>query len=186
MVTINFLFWFLVILFGFIGAMRGWAKELMVIFSVILAMAFSQLMEKYVPFLKTLSQEATLQGVSQGDLGQPAIILFWFHFITLSILVFFGYQTVNISRFAPKARREQLSDSLLGFFLGAINGYLIFGSILFYMEQADFPFKAFITRPEAGSAAETLLAFLPPQWLGEPWLYFAVILSFIFVIIVFI
>jgi uncharacterized membrane protein required for colicin V production len=176
MVTINFLFWFLVILFGFIGAMRGWAKELMVTFSVILALAFSQLMEKYVPLFKTIAPESQL--------------LFWFHTVVLGILVFFGYQTVNISRFAPKARREQLSDSLLGFFLGAINGYLIFGSILLYMSAAGFPFGDLISAPVPGTpqgdAALNLIKFMPPRLLGEPWMYFAVILSFIFVIIVFI
>ena len=40
MVTLNFLFWMFVILFGVIGAMRGWAKELLVTFSAILALAF--------------------------------------------------------------------------------------------------------------------------------------------------
>jgi|GEM_PF-6848346 len=38
MVSIFFFFWLLVVLFGVIGAMRGWAKEILVSFSVILAL----------------------------------------------------------------------------------------------------------------------------------------------------
>jgi uncharacterized membrane protein required for colicin V production len=175
MVTITFLFWFLVIMFGFIGAMRGWAKELLVTFSVILALAFITLTETYIPFLdpETASKE----------------FIFWFNTIVLGILVFFGYQTVHFSRFEPKARREHLSDSLLGFFLGAINGYLIFGSILYYVAQANYPFdviKAPVPGTPEGDAALNLIQYLPPAMITEPWIYFAVILAFIFVIIVFI
>lgn len=59
MVTLNFLFWFLIVLFGFIGAMRGWAKELLVTFSTILAMAFIQLLQKYIPLFSSLPENGT-------------------------------------------------------------------------------------------------------------------------------
>lgn len=36
MISILSVFWMFVILFGLIGAMRGWAKELLVIFSIVL------------------------------------------------------------------------------------------------------------------------------------------------------
>ncbi len=39
MMSIVYLFWMFVILFGIVGLMRGWAKELLVAFSVILALA---------------------------------------------------------------------------------------------------------------------------------------------------
>ena len=38
MISILSAFWMFVILFGLIGAMRGWAKELLVVFSVVLAL----------------------------------------------------------------------------------------------------------------------------------------------------
>ena len=39
MMSIVYIFWMYVILFAVIGAMRGWAKELLVAFSVITALA---------------------------------------------------------------------------------------------------------------------------------------------------
>ena len=39
MMSIVYLFWMYVILFGVIGSMRGWAKELLVAFSVVTALA---------------------------------------------------------------------------------------------------------------------------------------------------
>lgn len=175
MISINFTFWMLVVLFGMIGMMRGWAKELLVSFSVILALAFSRLLERYVPVIK--------------DMPPDQAPLFWIRLILIITLVFFGYQTVGLPRFAGKLNREKLQDSLLGFVLGALNGFLIFGSIWSFMDQAKYPFS-YITAPdgatEMGKAALNLLPTLAPSLLGEPAVYFAVMLCFIFVLVVFI
>ena len=175
MVSLTFMFWLFIILFGVIGAMRGWAKELLVLFSVILTMALNLLLSKYVPVINTL-----------GDDSQA---LFWVRSIILIVLVFFGYQTVALPRFAAKAAREKLQDILLGFILGSVNGYLVIGSLWFYLHQANYPFS-YITPPvkgtDLGDAALALIPWLGPHLLGEPGVYFAVILAFVFVMVVFI
>ncbi|NCP86968.1 MAG: hypothetical protein CO094_01925 [Anaerolineae bacterium CG_4_9_14_3_um_filter_57_17] len=175
MVSLTFMFWLFVILFGIIGAMRGWAKELLVSFSLILALAFNRLLERYVPVVNTLPPDG--------------MALFWLRAIIVGILVFFGYQTVSLPRFATKVAREKLQDSLLGFMLGAINGYMVVGSIWFYIDQAGYPFS-YITAPipgdVMGDAARALIPNLAPRLLGEPAIYFAVMLAFIFVLVVFI
>lgn len=53
MMSVVYIFWMYVILFGVIGAIRGWAKELLVAFSVVTALAVNLLLEKYVPLVKT-------------------------------------------------------------------------------------------------------------------------------------
>jgi uncharacterized membrane protein required for colicin V production len=175
MLSLNFAFWLLVILFGLIGMMRGWAKELLVTFSVILSLAFNHLLERYVPLVNSLPPD-----------GQS---LFWIRIVIVVTLVFFGYQTVGLPRFAGKATREKLQDSLLGFVLGALNGYFIIGTAWYYLDQAKYPFE-YITAPVKGTlmgdAALQLLPMLAPHLLGEPAIYFAVMLCFIFVLVVFI
>lgn len=175
MISLNFTFWLLVVIFGLIGIFRGWAKELLVSFSVILSLAFNRLLERYVPVVNTLPLDGTA--------------LFWIRIIIILTLVFFGYQTVALPRFASKAAREKLQDSLLGFVLGALNGYLVVGSVWFYMAQANYPFE-YITPPAAGTpmgdAAIGFVQYLAPRMLGEPAIYFAVMLAFIFVLVVFI
>lgn len=175
MVSLTFMFWLFIILFGIIGGMRGWAKELLVLFSVILTMALNTLLAKYVPIISTLDATSSAR--------------FWIRSIILIVLVFFGYQTVALPRFATKAAREKLQDILLGFILGSVNGYLVIGSIWFYLHEASYPF-AYIQPPvkgtELGDAALALIPFLGPHLLGEPGIYFAVILAFVFVMVVFI
>lgn len=176
MVSLIVVFWMYVILFGIIGGMRGWAKEILVTCSVILALAFTALLERYIPFIRDIL-------VPQKD-----SVIFWLRTIILGVLVFFGYQTPNIARFAPKMTREKLQDILLGVIIGAINGYLIAGSIWFYMADSGYPFAQVVAAPTGDLAklTEAMLHYMPPKLLGIPGIYFAVVLAFVFIIVVFI
>ncbi|MEA4908867.1 MAG: hypothetical protein GYA17_06910 [Chloroflexi bacterium] len=179
MIGLDILFWIFVIQFAIIGVIRGWAKELLVSFSVILGLFIITVLEIFIPFI----HESLVNG--------PVTPLFWLRAVIIAALVFFGYQSPNIARLAATNRfaRERFQDALLGLFLGALNGYLIFGSIWFYLNQAAYPFP-FITAPVPGSAsgdaALRLLTLLPPELLGTPAIYFAVAIAFAFVLVVFI
>jgi len=175
-VGLDSFFWILVFIFASIGFMRGWAKEVMVTFSVVLAL-----------FILTVLQQFEPQIITALSLDNAAALL-WFRSILVLVLVFFGYQTPNITRLAGGNRfvRERLQDSLLGLFLGAVNGYMIVGTLWYFMHQAQYPYPNFISAPAPESAASQLIAFLPPQWLGIPVIYFAVALAFAFVLVVFI
>ena len=175
MMSVIYIFWMYVLLFAIVGAMRGWAKELMVIFSVIAALAVNLLLEKYVPLVR--------------DLDKTTSSVFWIRSLILIALVFFGYQTVNISRFASKAARERLQDSMFGAVLGGFNGYLVAGTVLFYNHIANYPYKSIIspaTDPVIIQAIDTMMKYMPPRFLGEPAIYFAVIIVLIFILVVYI
>ena len=175
MMSIVYVFWMYVILFGVIGAMRGWAKELLVSFSVILSLAFTHVLRKYIPLASNLPDT------------DPS--LFWVRTIILLVLVYFGYQTViSIPRFASRAARERLQDTLFGAILGGFNGYLIAGTILNYIHTAGYPFPEVISAPtgEILASVDRMMAYMPPQLLGEPGIYFAIILAFVFVLVVYI
>ncbi len=179
MISIGVVFWMMVILFALIGGMRGWAREILVSFAVILAIFILTVLEVFVPFVRD-----TLPKTSPTS-------LFWLKGLILAALVFFGYQTPNFPRLAQSGRfaRERLQDILLGFFLGAINGYLVWGTLWFYMNEASYPF-AIVSPPDpataAGQAALRLMPFLAPHWLTTPVIYFAVAVAFVFVMVVFI
>jgi hypothetical protein len=177
MISLSLAFWIFVIFFATIGASRGWAKEMLVAFSVILSIAIVTLLEEYVapvrPFLS----------------GQNSIS-FWFKTAFLLTLAFFGYQTPNIQRLAGnRFAREKLQDILFGFIVGAFNGYLIIGSLWYFLGEAGYPFEMIsppLAGTPAGDAAARLFELLPPVWLDAPVVYFAVFISFAFVVIVFI
>ena len=134
MMSIVYVFWMYVILFAVIGALRGWAKELLVVFSVILALTTNHVLRKYIPLITALPDDSTS--------------LFWIRSMIVVTLVYFGYQTVvSVARLASRAARERLQDTLFGIVMGAINGYLIAGTILFYLHQANYPFANVVSAP---------------------------------------
>ena len=175
MMSIVYVFWMYVVLFAVIGAMRGWAKELLVSFSVILALTTNHVLRRYIPIVAALPDNSSS--------------LFWIRTMIVITLVYFGYQTVvSIARLASRATRERLQDTLFGIFMGAINGYLISGTVLFYLHQANYPFSNVVSAPTGDllTSVQTLMNWMPPHLLGEPGIYFAVLICFIFVLVVFI
>jgi hypothetical protein len=174
MMTLTAVFWMYVIMFGIIGGFRGWAKELLVLFSVLLAIAIDTVLLTYVESVRLVMTQ------------RPGITQFALRTGLLLILVFFGYQSPNIPAFGSgKFAREKLQDFLLGVALGLINGYFIAGSVWFYMHQANYPLAYVQPLPDPLATAN-YMKYMPPVLLGIPKIYFAIIAAFVFVIIVFI
>jgi hypothetical protein len=175
MVNLIYIFWMYIILFAVIGAMRGWAKELLVSFSVVLALALNYLLRKYIPMIVNLPPT------------EPS--LFWIRTWITVALVYFGYQTVgSFSALSGKARKEKLQDALFGGVMGGLNGYLIVGTLWAYLDEAQYPFPKVFSASSVEVAAEIdrMMSWMPPYVLGEPAIYFAVIIAFIFIIVVYI
>ena len=176
MMSVVYLFWMFVILFAIIGWIRGWAKELLVAFSVILALGLNHIIRRYIPMAQSLAETDES--------------LFWIRTLILLVLVYFGYQTVvSIPHLASRAVRERLQDTLFGGIMGAVNGYLIAGTILFYLHVADYPFERVVSKPADPALLQSvnqMMLYMPPQLLGEPGIYFAIILAFVFVLVVYI
>lgn len=180
MVSLDILLWLFIIMFGIVGLMRGWAKEMLVTFSVILALFIVTVLETYVPFVAKLTMDSQRPG------GDPQTI-FWLRVLILSALTFFGYQTPSIPKLAGSGRfaRDRLQDALLGLFLGAVNGYLIWGTLWFFLNQAGYPFPGIVS-PDLTESARSLVKVLPPEWLlGVPTIFFAIAIAFAFVLVVF-
>lgn len=178
MIYLNFIFICFVVLFAIIGAMRGWAKEMMVTASAILGLFIITVLETYVKGLSTTFAEP-------GSIEQ-----FWMRTAIIVLLSFFGYQTPNLPKVGgQRFARERFQDSLLGIFLGALNGYLIVGSLWHFLAQAEYQAISYIVPPDPntipGQEAIKMLAWMAPAWLGIPFIYFAIAVAFIFVIVVF-
>ncbi len=176
MIPLETMFIGLILLFGVMGALRGWAKELLVSFSVILARFVEFVLWNYVPVIN-----ASLQGLAAENVQT------WFYIRSLLfiILVAFGYATTIISSaLGSRARKEKFQDTLLGFFLGAINGFLVIGMMWGFLHEINYGLWG-IT-PPTSSAAIGWIEYLPLGWLQGPALLVAVAISFAFVLIVFV
>jgi hypothetical protein len=175
MMSLLYVFWMYVILFAIIGALRGWAKEMLVTFAVVVSLTLNFMLHRFMPVVKELPE------------AHPS--LFWIRIAVLATIVYFGYQTViSVQRLQGGARRERLQDSLFGVVLGAFNGYLIAGTVWYYLDRAGYPFTAVVIPPAGDFAAKvvTIMNYMPPHVLGEPAIYFASTIVLIFILVVYI
>ncbi|MGD8244727.1 MAG: CvpA family protein [Anaerolineae bacterium] len=172
MVPLDTFLWAFVILFGLMGALRGWSKEMLVLFSVIVALAMRLIFSEYVPFVKDL-------------FDRPAREQFYIYSGLVILLAVAGYAGPVVSgRLARASARETLQDILLGFIIGAVNGYLIIGSIWYFLDAAGYGVLG-IAQPAPNSIAAALAArYLPPLWLTDPVLLTIFAFASVFVLIV--
>ena len=175
MMSLPAVFWLLVLLFGMVGGFRGWAKEMLVLFSMVLALFLIYVLETYVP------------GVQSALATQEGGMRFVLRALLVGLMAYFGYQSPNlpIAAFGGKLAREKLQDWLLGTVLGMLNGYFIVGSLWYFMHAAEYPWPDLISRP-TDEIINTMIPFLPPKVIGgPPYIFFAIGAAFVFVIIVF-
>ena len=99
MISILFAFWMFIVLFGLIGAMRGWAKELLVIFSIVLGLFLIYVLESFTPFVipfeEILGQVENLpENIGFENLPLPVQeelkVQFWTRASIIGLLAFFG------------------------------------------------------------------------------------------------
>jgi len=214
MIPLHTVFGGLLVLFALVGSLRGWAKEIIVAFSVVLALFVEHVLLTFLPSLASLFAGLPMQNQFYVRAGI---------FIVISL---FGYASPTVvSRLGTRVARERLQDLLLGFFIGIINGYLIVGTLLSFLnlsyygippelrfeqqkvdqagnpvvDRNGMPEMVTVYHPEAkgiggivpptpNTPADTLLQYLPPQVIehSEAVLYIAVAAAFVFVIVVFI
>ena len=200
MISLMYAFWLFLILFAVIGAMRGWAKESLVIFSIILALFLIYVLENFTPFVVPFEQVlASVENISDQTtfpslptpLQEDIQTQFWIRAAIIMVLAFFGYQSPRLAPLSEKARREKIQDAMFGAVLGLVSGYVIIGTLWYYMDAALYPFAPNITPPQPGDplgeAAINALNYLPPVFASNHiGLFFAVVIAFLFVLVVFI
>jgi uncharacterized membrane protein required for colicin V production len=177
MVSLVVVFWMLVIIFAVVGGMRGWAKELLVTSSIALALFLVNILENYIgPYKTALMSDPYSQFLSRS--------------VILLLLAFFGYETPQIRALQPKVARERLQDTLLGLILGALNGYLLIGSVWFFLHDANYPTDLINTSVQGWDVLKAeyaaLVEWLPPSLLPIPHIYFAVGVVFVVILVVFV
>jgi uncharacterized membrane protein required for colicin V production len=125
MINANLVFVMFVIIFGLVGAMRGWVREVIVTASLVLALfVLNQLGEKWNTLVAGIS---AARGAEQWLLRA----------LPLFLIAFFGYlgPAVVRSRFEQNTRGK-IEQGILAFIIGVINGYIIFSTIAFIAWRA--------------------------------------------------
>lgn len=205
----------LLVLFALMGSLRGWAREIIVTFSAVLALFVEQVLLTFVPPIRDMFNHLAPE------------VQFYICVGVFIVITIFGYIGPTIAAsFGAKVAREQLQDMLLGFFIGLLNGYLIVGTLFSFLDAANYGVPVDmvlqqqkvdesgqpvldkdgkpemevvgflpeatgiggIVPPAPDSAATKMMAFMLPELVekSDAILYIAVAAAFVFVIVVFI
>jgi uncharacterized membrane protein required for colicin V production len=189
-INIGTMFWLMVVFFAIIGAMRGWTKEVIATSGLILALFF---VNQFGSVIMNWIGGAADPTINTDDAKRQ--IFYIFSSITW-LIAFFSYQGPALagSKVAARLRvRDSFQDKFMGLVIGSINGYLLIGATLSYLEyilQAGewvripagipYPFS-----PETITRVDILplMNILPMPFLA-PYLPILLVVVFLFVIVV--
>lgn len=176
MIQLSAILLMMAIFFGIVGFLRGWNRELIATAGIILGLfALFQ--------FDSLLRGVLLAGVAQEQVFVVQTLIF-------VVVVFFAYQTRALGRGRSPDGRDSLQESVLGGIVGFLNGYLVWGSIWYFMDINQYPLNPWVTAPAPGSPSDQARDLLPLVILGGGingdgnLLAIAVIVLFLFVLIV--
>jgi lysylphosphatidylglycerol synthetase-like protein (DUF2156 family) len=136
--------------FALIGYLRGWTRELISTAGIVLAL--------FALFQFDTLLRGTLLASFQRDqtfLVQGLIFL---------AITFFAYQSNRFNDRTGDRKgdgRDRTQDSVLGALLGFFNGYLIWGSLWYFMDINEYPLSPFLIAPAPGSPSDQARQLLP-------------------------
>ena len=162
MAPIEVFFGAIVLIFALIGLVRGFLRELGVTTVMMFLLFFLSRFEAQLDRGMVKLMSADLVPAGEKDLWQCVLFVF-----VIAAAAFVSYQGETLAFGGQPPRGAQAV--VLGLVTGLLNGYLIAGSIWFYLHKYGYPI-AFMGFSAEGlsSFARGLIDFLPLTFLGQP------------------
>jgi hypothetical protein len=201
MVSLQFVFWFMIIFFTLIGYLRGWQREVIALSGLIASLAaLIQFGDNITGLLAGLGGGSDLAVIDPLAFQRRQ---FWVQAIFHGVVAFFSYQVV--ARLADQATGGRLGDRLrgalerrvVGGLIGAVNGYLVIGGLWGFLEYQitdigyvqlppgqPYPFDpSVIVRPDVLASAAALTQYLP-QGIFSPTVWLLLFFLSFFIVII--
>jgi hypothetical protein len=173
-IQLSSLMWALAFFFAIIGFMRGWNKEVVAAAGIVLA-AF------------TLFQfDSLIRGTLFINISRDQAFLVQAGIFVAIVFIAYRAQTVT----GRRGGRQDLQNGILGAVMGFINGYLIGGSLWYFLDINEYPLAPLIIAPAAGSPSDRAREILPLVMLSGgvngngDFMTIAVIILFLVVLVV--
>jgi uncharacterized membrane protein required for colicin V production len=166
----------LLLVFGIVGVIRGFPRELGVTTTTLVAMLV--LVRFGEALLKLVNRVFKFMGTPSGDL-----ISFAIYTLFLLFVVFISYHGQTLAFGGEPSAGP--AGVLLNLGSGLLNGYLIVGTIWYYMDVFKYPFeKVKLYQPPLSDFAQSLIPYLPlnliPRNLQE--IYLLVFIIFLIIL----
>jgi Colicin V production protein len=152
MIELSNMLWLCAIFGAVIGFQRGWNKELVSLAGIVLGM------------FALFQFDGLLRGTLLALVGADQV--FFVQLLLFAAIVYYSYQApANLGqqqrRPTQGESRRDRTDNLLGGVAGFFNGYLIWGTIWYFLDINEYPLSPYIIAPAPGSASDQALGLLP-------------------------
>jgi hypothetical protein len=162
--SIEVFFGVIVFIFALIGLVRGFLRELGVTTMVMFVLFFLSQFEPYFDSGLVKVMAFAARG-GNADLTKELFKCWFFLFLIVGV-AFVSYEGETLAFAGEPPRGSQ--GIVLGLLTGMLNGYLIAGSIWFYMDKFGYPIKFLgFARQGLSSVAVAMVPFLPINFLGQ-------------------
>jgi lysylphosphatidylglycerol synthetase-like protein (DUF2156 family) len=167
MAPIEVFFGALVVVFTLIGLARGFLKELGVTTMLMFVLFFLSRFESQLESGLTQAMSAGSRFVTVNSLDTYKC---WFFLLVIVGTAFISYQGETLAFGGELPRGSQAV--LLALLVGVLNGYLIAGSIWFYMHKTNYPIAWMgFSADKLSGLAKGMIQYLPISFLGQPFLF---------------
>jgi hypothetical protein len=169
MAPIDITFLIIIAIFGVIGIVRGYRRELGVTVILLVALELLLLLTQVFPGINTRIMTAIAGPNPVDQLTAQAIL----YTIFMLIVVFIAYQGETLT--FPGTGES----SLLGLGAGLLNGWLFAGTIWYYLHQANWPLLGgtVINTTAYSQFYLAMIKLLPPAVL--PWWFVLALIAFL-------
>ena len=164
MVQIQELFVILIVVMGIVGMVRGFLRELGVTL-VLIATLFA--LDRLIPILNGFVDGGGFGFLGMGPLAESVSsnnILFLIFAAMMIGATYIAYQGETLAYEGSNPRG--IVGGLLGFLIGAVNGYLLFGTLWWLMNFYQYPFDLVATPLPPGAEQIVTSGLLPLELLG--------------------
>lgn len=163
MMELSFFLRICIIFFAIIGFLRGFYREFVALAGILLALFILTEFGWVLDFIFGRTN-ATLRFIADAAM--------------LILLTYFSYEQAPTTFVPSRYRRgrrgeirlpgeEGWQTRLLGALIGGFNGYLVVGSLWYFMDQLEYPITSLILMPALGSESADFVSRLPLVWLQQ-------------------
>lgn len=166
MIPIEVFFAALIFMFALIGLVRGFLRELGVTTIMMFLLFFLSLFEPELDrgLMRVMDAGRGFMFSSDDNLIQCGIFTF--------IIVGSAFVSYEGETLAFGGRLYGTQGVILGLLTGTLNGYLIAGSLWYYMDRFAYPFEVLgFSVENLSPIAQRMIEFLPMNFLGRPVLF---------------
>lgn len=150
MIQLSALMWTAAIFFALIGFLRGWNRELLSSAGILLAV------------FALFQFDGLLRGTVFLAMRREQI--FFLQAVAFLFVVFVVYQARELE--SMQRRDDDTGAGFLGALVGAFNGYLIVGSLWYFLDINEYPLSQFMVAPAVNSPSGDTINLIPLVLVG--------------------